>query len=284
MSEGVKASIKFAVPVRRCPYCHDDIASTDKKCVCNACLAVSHVDCWDEAKCCASCSQSSRLVEEGTTTPNSRLGRREQRAVSPSKGEGYELAPEVQTHKRDHLLSLQLNATRNHDRYRQLLTLEGQQEMRARALNLGKANPLGVSEAMKLVLCFGVFLSIFGAIGTHGLTLFLLIPIIASLFIAAAKKNQALGDDLAKVDFVPIPARISEKSRTLKNNHIHMVFELDPRAKEEPESCYPIHADNEQRLIGVDVPHDLSQKSKIGKMVLLVTYQKRAILLEPIGE
>ena len=41
----------------RCAYCHDSV-EVEERTACKACVAVHHIDCWRQDRCCAACGST----------------------------------------------------------------------------------------------------------------------------------------------------------------------------------------------------------------------------------
>lgn len=282
MSDAVQENIKFSSPARRCPYCHDNVQSNDDKCVCNSCLAVSHVSCWDEASCCPSCSGTERLIQEGQGE-RPRLGPGYENRPRQSNGEdGYELAPEVSNKGKKVELTRRYALVRQSQRYQHLLQLEGQDELRDRTFKLFSVNPWSFSERNGLILTAGIIMTFLLVPATLGLSLLLIFPMVVAFAIVAYMNSQKLKEEISQVELLPVPVKIVEKARMIKDGYQHVVCALDAKSDEEPESYYPIHQDKNQRLIGVDVPPEYCRGLNVGDLAILVTHQKCAVLIEPV--
>lgn len=283
MSDAVQESIKFSSPARRCPYCHDTVQSSDTKCVCNACLAVSHVSCWDESQCCPSCAAPERLIQEGQSDRPSLSPGYETRRRNTQKGEeGYELAPEVQSKGKTIELSRRYSDARQCARYQHLLVFEGQEELRARTFELFSVNAWSFSERNGLILTAGILMTMLLIPATMGLSLLLIFPMVIAFAISAYFASQELKEEIAKAELLPVPVKIIEKARMVKDGFQHVVCALDAKSDELPESYYPINEDQNQRLVGIDVPPEFCRGLNVGDIAILVTHKKRAVLIEPV--
>ncbi|MCA8924198.1 MAG: hypothetical protein KDD82_20480 [Planctomycetes bacterium] len=82
------------VAAHRCPYCRDDVASTEGV-VCRECLTRHHPGCWDEAGRCSSCGSGVRLEVPSATraagSPRSGPACALPRCEEPARWEGNRL-------------------------------------------------------------------------------------------------------------------------------------------------------------------------------------------------
>jgi hypothetical protein len=282
MSHRVQQNIKFTSPTRRCPYCHDRIKHSDRKCVCNSCLAASHVSCWDEDQCCASCAGTERLIQEnGQSHSALAVGAEAQPLASRSADAPLALA-------RDHSATTNIapdcdyTRARLSDRFRSLISAEGQSELRQKAAQRQLKDPWDITENTTLMLSVILLAAMLLMPFLGRFRILSIAPVIFAFIAWSTNKNRAIEREIEETEFIPIPVKIREQSRTDKDGLQHLVCELDPMSNELPESFYPIHEDKEQRVVGIDVRAEVSQGLGHGDLALLVTYKTTVLALEPV--
>ena len=196
MNEGVQQGIKFSSPARRCPYCHDSVGHSETKCVCNSCLAVSHEGCWDEARCCPSCSGTDRLVQEKGAEKSSALPL-ERRRRGSIKDEEYELAPQVKAIAKDADLSSCLQQVRDSARYQEVLTIEGQNALRDKAYEQisGMSDPSTFFSGDRLMtFAMAVLFALFLILALGGLSTIVVGPaLFGFIYYLANMDNKLIG-------------------------------------------------------------------------------------------
>lgn len=82
-AEGAPPVRELGIVVRRCPYCHAEVAQRDATLVCRGCLAPHHSDCWRELRRCSACGSEAALAPAPAWE-------RVQRPTTPTRAAGSE--------------------------------------------------------------------------------------------------------------------------------------------------------------------------------------------------
>ena len=179
-------------------------------------------------------------------------------------------------------LPLLATRARLSDRFRSLISAEGQSELRQKAAQRQLKDPWDITENTTLMLSVILLAAMLLMPFLGRFRILSIAPVIFAFIAWSTNKNRAIEREIEETEFIPIPVKIREQSRTDKDGLQHLVCELDPMSNELPESFYPIHEDKEQRVVGIDVRAEVSQGLGHGDLALLVTYKTTVLALEPV--
>lgn len=275
MDSKVSDAIRFATPVRECPYCRGRIEDGEVKSVCNTCLAPSHAECWEEAGRCPCCQSQDRLVQEGVSRPKP-----ERRSGG---GGGFSLsAPvEVRDPGETRIDPGTFGRIRAGELYSRLLTEEGQRELRAIQLEREREEDPVLSLKMKLIYCGLLTLAFILSPSLGALSLLGIIAIIGHALYTMRMGENALYDRWARRELIPVPAVVTHRGE-VRDSGCTIVFAFDKDGPEEVEGGIPVE-DGELPLIAFEVSSEAARPLAPGVAVLMVIEQGRAIWLKQVS-
>lgn len=278
MAEQQQHAIKVHNSARRCPYCHGNVEMEEAKAVCNDCLAVCHLECWEEANRCSSCNGTNRLVKDAQAKPAATERRGRTPILAP-----LDLAPET------HVRPVQKSdpgfyEVREHQRFGFLESEAGQDKLRRSLKKQAFARVMDPKStaALSFMLAYLLVILSFPAMGILEFLFFLMV-VSGALGYFLKTTSARIESELNAAELLPVPVKLRELDNTVNNGLYTGIFELDAQSDEEPESYYEIQRDENVRVIGVDIPIFLKHNVKPGDFAMLITHNKCAIVLERLS-
>lgn len=259
----LQSKIRVANQGRDCPYCKERILDDVTRCVCNKCLAVVHMECWDQHRACPSCNSPERLVQEAIATLP---------APRPAQRSGAVRARAESIY----------DELRESSIYQDLASAEGRARLIALEMRRFRTELLSPQNVVLWIFCF-FFASGLLVAPTAGFFAMLgwwaAVGIAAAIYVFKVEAAQRLA--LQAANLHPIPVQINSFARSEGEFQL-VLMQIDPDGTELPDDYYEMTGDPALRIIGIEVPHALLKGLNMGQYAVLVARKKRAVILRRI--
>ena len=283
MNESTGEQLNIKSTARRCPYCHDQVGMDGDKAVCNDCLAVTHIECWEEIGSCPSCRRPNRLVSDAEMASN-RHAAPKANFTDALDGELDLVEPEPEREAPKTFVYDEWQVVRDAPDFSELNTLEGSDRLRQNIIDNIVGSPFDTERREHLLWLMGAVV---------GLILFPASKILGLLVMGGCgygfwnyrkTLEETTRAEVAEWDLTPFPAVVNEISKHPEEGFLHCLLELDPSGREGPDECTEVNADETCRIVSLDLRPGLARGVKPRDKVLCVASRGKLFVFKPIKD